>query len=110
MHGALGQVTGLHLGMLEDRSQLRWPTPQPCPSEPSGDRHRSGSLVGDRRPDTDFVYDRLERHTGPTTPFGRFADPLADTAFWTWLYPDLIVTVRSFSRGQMIEPLQPRWI
>lgn len=59
---------------------------------------------------TDFIDGRLVRHTGTTTPFGRFADPLADTAFWTWLYPVLSVTVRSFSQGQMIEPLQPRWI
>ncbi len=59
---------------------------------------------------TDFIDGRFARHTGTTTPFGRFADPLADAAFWTWLHPVLSVTVRSFNRGQMIEPLEPRRI
>jgi len=68
---------------------------------------------------------------GTTTPFGRHADPLADTAFWTWftftdpgrgsrtvqtavaltwLAPILSVTATSIARGHMIEPPRPRWI
>ena len=125
-------LTALHLGMLEDRSQLGVANTLTLvranlPVTGTG----LGRWLGICALTTDFIDGRLARHTGTTTPFGRFADPLADTVVWTWLsftqtgrgsraiqaavlltwlYPIVSVTIRSFSRGQMIEPPRPRRI
>ena len=79
-------LTALHLGMLEDRSHLgaantltlvRANLPVTGPV--------LGRWRGITAPTTDLFDGKPARHTGTTTPFGRYADPLADTAFWTWL-------------------------
>ena len=125
-------LTALHLGMLEDRSHLgaantltlvRANLPVTGPA--------LGRWLGITALTTDLFDGKLARHTGTTTPFGRYADPLADTAFWTWLTftdtgrgsrtvaaavvltwlsPIVSVTATSFARGRMIEPPRPRWI
>ncbi len=80
---------------------------------------------------SDFVDGKLARHSDSTTPFGRYAAPLADSAFWTWLTltdtgggsrvvqacvvltwlpPIAGVTVSNLAHGQMVEPPRPRWI
>ncbi|MGI9156585.1 MAG: CDP-alcohol phosphatidyltransferase family protein [Marmoricola sp.] len=125
-------LTALHLGMLEDRSHLGAANTLTLVR---ANLPVTGTLLGRwlgiSALTTDFVDGRLARHTGTTTPFGRYADPLADTAFWTWLSftytgrgsrtvraavaltwlaPLLSVTATSFGRGQMIEPPRPRWI
>ncbi|MDQ3424289.1 MAG: CDP-alcohol phosphatidyltransferase family protein [Actinomycetota bacterium] len=125
-------LTALHLGMLENRSHLGAANTLtlvranlPVTGAPLGRWLGISALT------TDFVDGKLARHTGTTTPFGRYADPLADTAFWTWftftdpgrgsrtvqtavaltwLAPILSVTATSIARGQMIEPPRPRWI
>lgn len=125
-------LTALHLGMLEDRSHLGTANTLtlvranlPVTGPPLG------RWLGITALTTDLLDGKLARHTGTTTPFGRYADPLADTAFWTWLTftetgrgsravqaavlltwlsPIVSVTATSFARGRMIEPPRPRWI
>ena len=125
-------LTATHLGLLEDRTQLGAANAitlvranLPATGTPLGRWLALCALS------TDFVDGKLARYTDTTTPFGRFADPLADTAFWTWLsfhdtgrahriiraavvltwlVPLLTVTATSFGRGQMMEPPRPRWI
>ncbi len=125
-------LTALHLGMLEDRSHLGAANTLtivranlPVTGAPLGRWLGISALT------TDFVDGKLARHTRTETPFGRYADPLADTAFWTWftftdpgrgsrtvraavaltwLAPILSVTATSIARGQMNEPPRPRWI
>ena len=70
-------LTALHLGMLEDRSHLgaantltlaRANLPVTGPA--------LGRWLGITALTTDFVDGKLARHTGNTTPFGRYADHL----------------------------------
>ncbi len=125
-------LTATHLGLLEDRTHLGSANAitivranLPATGTPLGRWLAIFALS------TDFVDGKLARYTGTTTPFGRFADPLADTFFWTWLSfkdtgrahriiqaavvltwlaPLLAVTATSFGRGLMMEPPRPRWI
>lgn len=125
-------LSALHLGMLEDRAHLGAANVLtlvranlPVTGSALGRWLAFSAML------TDFVDGKLARHTGTATPFGRYADPLADAAFWTWLtltdtsdgshirrawvvliwFPPIVgVTARSVARGQMIEPLRPRWI
>lgn len=50
---------------------------------------------------TDFADGKIARATGTVTPFGRQADFLADTAFWTWFIarhePSTIVKVAALA-------------
>ncbi|MGH3501744.1 MAG: CDP-alcohol phosphatidyltransferase family protein [Nocardioidaceae bacterium] len=135
-------LTGLHLGMLEDRSDLgaantltlvraNLPvTGRPLHSQALHSQ-ALGSWLGAAAGALDFVDGKLARHSGTTTPFGRYADPLADAAFWawltssdsgqggraaqvavalTWLAPTVVVTAASFRRGEMVESPRPRWV
>jgi len=125
-------LTATHLGLLENRTQLGAANVLtlvranlPATGMPLG-RWLAISALS-----TDFVDGKFARYTGTTTPFGRFADPLADTAFWTWLSfkdagrahriiqaavvltwlaPLLTMTATSFGRGLMMDPPRPRWI
>jgi len=125
-------LTVLHLGMLEDRSHLGAAN---ALTLVRGNLPVTGKVL-DRwlaisAMSSDFLDGKLARHTGTTTPFGRYADPLADAAFWTWstltdtgpgsrllrgivvltwLPPIASVTTRSFALGKMIEAPRPRWI
>ena len=125
-------LTALHLGMLEDRSHLGVANTLTLVRANLPVTGTSlGRWLGMCALTTDFVDGKLARHTDTATPFGRYADPLADTVVWTWLsftqtgrgsrairaavlltwlYPILTVTITSFRDGEMIEPPQPRWI
>lgn len=125
-------LTALHLGMLEDRSDLGAAnTLTLVRANLPATGCALGPWLAFTALATDFVDGKLARHTGTTTPFGRHADSLADAAFWTWiafardgrggrtikaavlltwLAPILSVTVRSFLRGEIVEPPRPRRI
>lgn len=74
----------------------------------------------------DMADGRLARHQGTVSPFGYYADTLADAAFWTWLtlrhessrtvraaaiaawvLPVVTVTVIAARRGSMPERPRP---
>lgn len=78
-------LTALHLGMLEDRSHLGSAN---ALTLVRANLAVTGTPLGRWLPvsalTTDFVDGQLARHTRTETPFGRYADALADTAFWTW--------------------------
>lgn len=123
-------LTGLHLGLLEERSHLGVANTLTLVR---GNLPVTGRALGPwlalSAVATDFVDGELARQTGTTTPFGRYADALADAAFWTWitfardgdrdlkaavvlnwLVPIAGVTAISVCRGQMVEAPRPRWI
>lgn len=79
-------LSALHLGMLEDRSHLGSAkvltlvrANLPVTGSALGHWLAFSAML------TDFVDGKLARHTDTATPFGRYADPLADAAFWMWL-------------------------
>lgn len=125
-------LSALHLGMLEDRAHLGAAN---ALTLVRASLPVTGSALGRwlaiSAMSSDFVDGRLARRTDTTTPFGRYADPLADAAVWTWLAvtdtgrgrrvlqvcvvstwlaPIAEVTARSVARGQMVRTPRPRWI
>lgn len=123
-------LTVLHLGMLEDRSDLGAAN---ALTLARANLPATGTALGRWLPAaaliTDFLDGKMARCSSTTTPFGRYADPLADTAFWisytrdadesrairaavalTWLSPLVGVAATSLIRGQMTEPPRPRWV
>jgi phosphatidylglycerophosphate synthase len=75
---------------------------------------------------SDLVDGHLARRWGTTTPFGRYADSIADAAFWTWfvlchepdrrvrllalgawVFPVVAVMAISLARGRMIDAPSP---
>lgn len=75
---------------------------------------------------TDFLDGRVARRFGAETPFGSYADSLADAALWTWFAarhepsrivriaaftawaaPVVVVTVASVAGGRMVDPPRP---
>ncbi|MBC9730085.1 CDP-alcohol phosphatidyltransferase family protein [Streptomyces sp. TRM68367] len=119
-------LTVLHLGLLEDRARLSSAdvlTLLRCnlPATALGHSRWSGLLAIA----LDLADGRLARHHGTVSPFGDYADSLADAAFWTWLVlrhepspavraaalaawtaPVVTVTAVSMRRGSM--PDRPR--
>ncbi|WP_328876136.1 CDP-alcohol phosphatidyltransferase family protein [Streptomyces sp. NBC_00287] len=79
-------LTVLHLGLLEHRTRLATAdiltlTRANLPALPGGAGRASGVVaVG-----LDLADGRLARRHGTTSPFGDYADALADAAYWTWL-------------------------
>ncbi|MGH3949944.1 MAG: CDP-alcohol phosphatidyltransferase family protein [Pseudonocardiaceae bacterium] len=76
---------------------------------------------------TDLLDGRLARASGTHSPFGRYADYLADAAFWTWftlanepsgrmraaavgawVLPVVAVATISVARGRMVDAPRPR--
>lgn len=53
------------------------------PALPGGASRWSGPLAIDL--DLDLADGRLARRQGAVSPFGDYADTLADAAYWTWL-------------------------
>lgn len=125
-------LSALHLGMLEDRAHLGAAN---ALTLVRASLPVTGSALGRwlavSAMASDFVDGRLARRTGTATPFGRYADPLADAAVWTWLTrpdagrgsrvlqacvvstwvgPAADVIARSVARGRMVEAPRPRWI
>lgn len=125
-------LTALHLGMLEDRPHLGVAnTLTLVRANLPVIGSALGPWLGISALTLDFVDGKLARRTGTTTPFGRYADPLADTVFWTWisftqdgrdsravqaavvltwLSPIVGVTATTFGRGRMVELPRPRRI
>ncbi|WP_345601347.1 CDP-alcohol phosphatidyltransferase family protein [Streptomyces coacervatus] len=76
----------LHLGLLEERDRL---SPADAltllrgnlPATVLGASHWSGGLAIA----LDLADGRLARHQRTVSPFGDYADSVADAAFWTWL-------------------------
>lgn len=116
-----------HLGMLESRRSLgvanvvtlaraNLPVVRP------GDRR----LLATAALASDLVDGRIARWRGTATPFGRYADSIADAVFWTWFafrhepdqrvrllafaawtIPALTVAVTSVARGRMVDAPRP---
>lgn len=123
-------MTITHLGLLEDRRTLGWAnliTLVRANLPAVGDR--CGAWVPVLAVISDVADGAIARGTGTTTPFGRHADFLADTALWTWyavrhepspamkmitaagwLAPVVAVTGVSIARGGMVDvPRSRRW-
>lgn len=124
----------LHLGMLQDRAHLGAANALtltranlPATRPPLGRWLSLAAMVAD------LIDGQLARHTSTTTPFGAYADPLADAAFWTWQVgtnqpqgarthaaratvgliwaaPAILVAVSSFRHGHMTDPPRPKWV
>ncbi|MGW6907010.1 CDP-alcohol phosphatidyltransferase family protein [Streptomyces sp. NPDC054940] len=79
-------LTVLHLGLLEDRGRLTGADVITLlrgnlPATTLGRSRWSGLLAIA----LDLTDGRLARRQATVSPFGDYADSLADTAFWTWL-------------------------
>ena len=118
-----------HLGLLEDRRSLGWAnliTLARANLPAVGDRYET--VVPMLAVISDVADGAIARGTGTTTPFGRHADFLADTAMWTWhalrhepsttmkvitvagwLAPVVAVTGLSVARGGMVDVPRSRW-
>jgi hypothetical protein len=119
-------LSALHLGLLEHRERLAIADVVTLiranlPALPGAAGRWSGVLAIT----LDVADGRLARHQGTVSPFGDYADTLADAAFWTWLtlrhepsrtvraaaiaawaLPAVTVTVIAVGRGTM--PDRPR--
>ncbi len=123
-------LAGTHLGMLEQRQSLGWANlltltranlPVIGP--------RLGSWLPVLAVVTDLADGAIARRTNTVTPFGRYADFLADTAVWTWYtlhhetspaakaatlsawgIPVVLVAAASFARGGMVDVPRSRWL
>ena len=120
-------LSALNLGMLEDRDRL---SPADTltlirgnlPALAAG----SGRWAGVVAIASDLADGRLARRQGTVSPFGDYADSLADAAFWTWLVlrhepsravraaaitgwvvPVAAVTAASLAHGEMAERPRP---
>jgi phosphatidylglycerophosphate synthase len=79
-------LCALHLGLLEHRDRL---APADVltlirgnlPATAAGASRWSGVLAIA----SDLADGRLARHRGTVSPFGEYADSIADAAYWTWL-------------------------
>jgi phosphatidylglycerophosphate synthase len=120
-------LSALHLGMLEDRDRLSAADVLTVirgnlPALAAG----SGRWVGVVAIASDLADGRLARRRGTVSPFGEYADSLADAAFWTWLVlrhepsravraaaitawvvPAAAVTAASLAHGEMVQPPRP---
>ncbi|QOV36696.1 CDP-alcohol phosphatidyltransferase family protein [Streptomyces ferrugineus] len=101
-------LTVLHLGLLEHRDRLSTADVITLlrgnlPATALGDSRWSGLLaVG-----LDLADGRLARRRGTVSPFGDYADSLADAAFWTWLVlrHEPSRTVRAAALGAWLGPV-----
>ncbi|ASU86198.1 hypothetical protein CDO52_13500 [Nocardiopsis gilva YIM 90087] len=110
-----------HLGMLEGRTRLSVADTLtllranlPALSD--------GAWTGPAALATDFLDGRLARRTGTASPFGAYADALADASFWipyalrhepdprwrgaligAWVLPLAGATAAAFARGRMVD-------
>ena len=120
-------LSALHLGLLEDHDRL---SPADTLTLIRGNlpvlmtgRCRWAGVLAIA---SDLADGRLARRQGTVTPFGDYADSLADAAFWTWLVlrhepsraiqaaaaaawaiPAAAVTAASIGRGQMVGRPRP---
>ncbi len=123
-------LTASHLGLLEERRSLGLPN---LLTLARANLPVLAGRVGPWAPilalASDFLDGRLARGTASQTIFGKHADFLADTAFWTWyvmryepsgrvqaltfaawLLPAVGVTAASFASGRMIDVPRFRWL
>lgn len=122
-------MTVTHLGLLEERRSLGWAnliTVARANLPAVGDR--CGTWLPVLAVVSDVADGALARSTETTSPFGRHADFLADTAVWTWfvlrhepsravqvitiagwLAPVVAVTGLSVARGGMVDVPRSRW-
>jgi hypothetical protein len=120
-------LTAVHLGLLEDRDRLAAADVITLlrgnlPATALGQARWSGLLAVA----LDLADGRLARRQNTVTPFGDYADSLADAAFWTWLVlrhepsrtvrtaalaawaaPVVAVTAVAIRRGRMPERPRP---
>lgn len=118
-----------HLGLLEERRTLGWAnlitvTRANLPAYGT----RLGTWIPVLAVVSDVADGALARHTATTSPFGRHADFLADTAVWTWFtlhhepspiarsltlacwaLPVVAVAGASTARGSMVDVKRSRW-
>ncbi|WP_313896039.1 CDP-alcohol phosphatidyltransferase family protein [Streptomyces sp. YIM 98790] len=120
-------LAATHLGLLQERSHLSLAdvltlARANLPALPAGRSRWAGALaIG-----LDLADGRLARHRRTVTPFGAYADHLADAAFWThlalrrepdrrlrtaalvaWAAPVAAVTAVSVARGRMAQAPRP---
>ncbi len=118
-----------HLGLLEERRTLGWAnviTVARANLPAYGTRF--GTWIPVLAVLSDVADGALARRSQTTTPFGRHADFLSDTAVWTWFtlhqepsrlartvtlaswaLPVVVVTAASFARGGMVDVERSRW-
>ncbi|MEU3048062.1 CDP-alcohol phosphatidyltransferase family protein [Streptomyces sp. NPDC006984] len=116
-----------HLGLLEDRRSLgaaKALTLARANLPVAG--ARLGRWIGLVAIASDLADGALARRLGTVTPFGEYADSLADAAFWTWLtvrgepsrvvrvaalvawaVPVVAVAAGSLARGRMVDRPRP---
>ena len=123
-----GALALTHLGMLGPHASLgaantltltRANLPVIAPARP---RWLGAAALG-----SDLLDGALARRLGTETPFGAYADALADATFWTWYaggdadsrpirlasltawaLPVIAVTTASLARGRMVDPPRSR--
>lgn len=122
-------LTAGHLGLLEERHTLGWAnvitvTRANLPAYGA----RLGAWIPVLSVLSDVADGALARRSQTTTPFGRHADFLSDTAVWTWFtlhhepsrfartatlaswaLPVVVVAGASIARGAMIDVERSRW-
>ncbi len=122
-------LTSSHLGLLEERRSLGWAnvitvTRANLPAYGA----RLGTWIPVLAVISDVADGALARRSQTTTPFGRHADFLSDTAVWTWfslhhepsrlartvtlaswVLPVVVVAGASFARGGMVDVERSRW-
>lgn len=119
-----------HLGLLEEKRDLGMPnTATLIRANLPAVEHRIGRWVPLVALASDFVDGAIARKTGTATLFGKHADFLADTAFWTWftirhepsrcaraltfaawVAPVAAIAGASFATGRMIDLPRSRWL
>jgi len=123
-------MTASHLGLLEERKSLGWPNLITLlrANLPALD-HTLGRALPALALTSDLLDGKIARATANETPFGKHADFLADTAFWTWFTvrheasrraqtltflawaaPVAIIVAASFSQGRLVEIPRSRWL
>jgi phosphatidylglycerophosphate synthase len=123
-------MTASHLGLLEERKGLGLPNLITLlrANLPALD-HTVGRVLPALALASDLLDGKLARATANETLFGKHADFLADTAFWTWFTvrheasgraqaltflawaaPVAILAAASFSQGRLVEIPRSRWL